>query len=210
MVVYDPLVVPTYDVLKVFWENHDPTQGFRQGNDIGTQYRSALYWTTDEQAELVERTRASYDALLRQKGYGEVTTELAPAEGLPFYYAEANHQQYSRTRSRRLRLPCRDRSGVAAPVSRLTAAPYPTWGRGPFVALRPINIRHSRSVHPRLQVGRRRVATDMIWRWARTEHDESWAAAQDTPWGRLRYRVMSENLTDMSGWSRRPSLRYWT
>ena len=94
IVVYDPLVVPTYDVLKVFWENHDPTQGYRQGNDIGTQYRSALYWTTDEQAELVERTRASYDALLRQKGYGEVTTELAPADGLPFYYAEAYHPQY--------------------------------------------------------------------------------------------------------------------
>jgi peptide-methionine (S)-S-oxide reductase len=94
IVVYDPLVVPTYDVLKVFWENHDPTQGYRQGNDIGTQYRSALYWTTDEQAELVERTRASYDALLREKGYGTVTTELAPADGLPFYYAEPFHQQY--------------------------------------------------------------------------------------------------------------------
>ncbi len=94
VVVYDPLVVPTYDVLKVFWENHDPTQGFRQGNDVGTQYRSALYWTTDEQADLVERTRASYDALLRQKGYGEVTTELSSAEGLPFYYAEDYHQQY--------------------------------------------------------------------------------------------------------------------
>ena len=92
--VYDRLVVPTYDVLKVFWENHDPTQGFRQGNDIGTQYRSALYWTTDEQADLVERTRASYDALLREKGYGTVTTELAPADGLPFYFAEPFHQQY--------------------------------------------------------------------------------------------------------------------
>jgi len=94
LVVYDPSVVSTYDLLKVFWENHDPTQGYRQGNDIGTQYRSALYWTTDEQADLVERTRASYDSLLRAKGYGEVTTELGPAEGLPFYFAEPYHQQY--------------------------------------------------------------------------------------------------------------------
>ena len=94
LVVYDPDVVPTYDLLKVFWENHDPTQGYRQGNDIGTQYRSALYWTTDEQADLAERSRAAFDALVRAKGYGEVTTELAPAADLPFYYAEPYHQQY--------------------------------------------------------------------------------------------------------------------
>jgi peptide-methionine (S)-S-oxide reductase len=94
LVVYDPSVVATYDLLKVFWENHDPTQGYRQGNDIGTQYRSALYWTTDEQADLAERSRAAFDALVRSKGYGEVTTELAPASELPFYYAEPYHQQY--------------------------------------------------------------------------------------------------------------------
>jgi peptide-methionine (S)-S-oxide reductase len=94
LVVYDPSVVATYDLLKVFWENHDPTQGYRQGNDIGTQYRSALYWTTDEQADLAERSRAAFDSLIRAKGYGEVTTELAPASELPFYYAEPYHQQY--------------------------------------------------------------------------------------------------------------------
>jgi len=114
VVVYDPLVVPTYDVLKVFWENHDPTQGFRQGNDIGTQYRSALYWTTDEQAELVERTRASYDALLREKGYGTVTTELAPAESLPFYYAEPFHQQYL-VRTNPGGYDCHAETGLALP-----------------------------------------------------------------------------------------------
>lgn len=93
-IVYDPAVVATYDLLKVFWENHDPTQGNRQGNDVGTQYRSALYWTTDEQRELALRTRDAYDALLQGKGYGGVTTELSSAEGRPFYLAEPYHQQY--------------------------------------------------------------------------------------------------------------------
>jgi peptide-methionine (S)-S-oxide reductase len=93
-VVYDPTVVPTYDLLKVFWENHDPTQGYRQGNDIGTQYRSALYWTTDEQAELAQRTRDAYDKVLTERGYGSVTTEVGPADGLPFWFAEPYHQQY--------------------------------------------------------------------------------------------------------------------
>jgi peptide-methionine (S)-S-oxide reductase len=94
LVVYDPSVVSTYDLLKVFWENHDPTQGYRQGNDVGTQYRSAVFWTNDEQADIVERTRASFDALIRERKYGEVTTEVGPAEGLPFYFAEPYHQQY--------------------------------------------------------------------------------------------------------------------
>jgi peptide-methionine (S)-S-oxide reductase len=94
LVVYDPAVVSTYDVLKVFWENHDPTQGHRQGNDIGTQYRSALYWTDDEQADLAKRTRDAFDAEIRTRGYGEVTTELAAAADLPFWYAEPHHQQY--------------------------------------------------------------------------------------------------------------------
>lgn len=94
LVVYDPSVVSTYDLLKVFWENHDPTSGYRQGNDIGTQYRSALYWTTDEQADLAKRTKDAYEQVLVGKGFDPITTELAPAEGRPFYYAEAYHQQY--------------------------------------------------------------------------------------------------------------------
>lgn len=92
LVAYDPTVVSTYDVLKVFWENHDPTQGYRQGNDIGTQYRSAIYWTTPEQRELAERTAAAYAEQVRARGYGQITTEIAPAG--TFYYAEDYHQQY--------------------------------------------------------------------------------------------------------------------
>lgn len=93
VVVYDPARVATYDLLKVFWENHDPTQGYRQGNDVGTQYRSTLYWTTDEQADLAVRTRDAYDAVLRAKG-DPITTELAPAADKPFWFAEPLHQQY--------------------------------------------------------------------------------------------------------------------
>jgi peptide-methionine (S)-S-oxide reductase len=94
LVVYDPEKVSTYDLLKVFWENHDPTQGYRQGNDVGTQYRSALYWTTPEQAEIAEATNAAYEKVLVSKGFDPITTELGSAEGLPFYYAEDYHQQY--------------------------------------------------------------------------------------------------------------------
>jgi peptide-methionine (S)-S-oxide reductase len=94
LVVYDPEKVSTYDLLKVFWENHDPTQGYRQGNDVGTQYRSALYWTTPEQAEIAEATKAAYEKVLVAKGFDPITTELGSAEGLPFYYAEDYHQQY--------------------------------------------------------------------------------------------------------------------
>jgi peptide-methionine (S)-S-oxide reductase len=99
MVAYDPQVVATLDILRVFWENHDPTQGMRQGNDIGTQYRSAAYWTTPEQQALVEGTARAYDEVLRAEGFDPITTELAPAvdDGhvvRPFYYAEPYHQQY--------------------------------------------------------------------------------------------------------------------
>ena len=94
LVAYDPARISTYDLLKVFWENHDPTQGYRQGNDVGTQYRSAIYWTTDEQRDLAQRTAAAFDARLRDRGYGAVTTEIASAAERPFHYAEDYHQQY--------------------------------------------------------------------------------------------------------------------
>jgi peptide-methionine (S)-S-oxide reductase len=94
LVVFDPAKVSTYDLLKVFWENHDPTQGYRQGNDVGTQYRSALYVTTPEQAELAQRTKEAYEKVLVGRGFDPITTEILSAEGLPFYYAEAYHQQY--------------------------------------------------------------------------------------------------------------------
>ena len=94
LVAYDPAQVSTYDVLKVFWENHDPTQGYRQGNDIGTQYRSAIFTTTDEQAAVARATAEAYNAVLAEQGLGEITTEIASAEGMVFYPAETYHQQY--------------------------------------------------------------------------------------------------------------------
>ncbi|HEY1810832.1 MAG TPA: peptide-methionine (S)-S-oxide reductase MsrA [Kofleriaceae bacterium] len=92
LVVYDPAKV-TYDqLLRVFWENHDPTQGMRQGNDAGTQYRSAIYTTTPEQAKEAEASRAAYQAELTKAGHGTITTEIREAPA--FYYAEDYHQQY--------------------------------------------------------------------------------------------------------------------
>src|SRR5690606_7454211 len=89
-VVYDPAEVSLETLLKLFWEEHDPTQGMRQGNDVGTQYRSAIYTTTPQQAEIVEKSRAAYAEALRRQGLGAITTEIAPAG--PFYYAETYHQ----------------------------------------------------------------------------------------------------------------------
>ncbi len=94
MVAYEPDQVSTFDVLKVFWENHDPTQVFRQGNDIGTQYRSAIYWTTSEQDKLAHATRDAYNVVLLGKGFDPISTEIRPAAGAEFFYAEEHHQQY--------------------------------------------------------------------------------------------------------------------
>ncbi|MDM7830739.1 peptide-methionine (S)-S-oxide reductase MsrA [Cellulomonas edaphi] len=95
MVAYDPAVLSHEDLLRAFWEAHDPTQGYRQGNDVGTQYRSAVYTTTDEQAEAAAKTLAEYQPRLTRAGFGEITTEVRPAqEAGRFYYAEAYHQQY--------------------------------------------------------------------------------------------------------------------
>ncbi|MEO8108163.1 MAG: peptide-methionine (S)-S-oxide reductase MsrA [Actinomycetes bacterium] len=91
-VVYDPAIVSYAELLKVFWETHDPTQGFRQGNDRGSQYRSALYWTSDDQRQAAEESREIYQAALIKAGLGAITTELLPAP--QFYYAEEPHQQY--------------------------------------------------------------------------------------------------------------------
>ena len=92
LVVFDPAVV-TYDqLLKVFWEGHDPTQGMRQGNDVGTQYRSAIYTFDDEQRQAAEGSRKLFADKLHDADYGEITTEITDAP--PFYYAEPYHQQY--------------------------------------------------------------------------------------------------------------------
>ena len=105
---------PTLDILRVFWEHHDPTQGFRQGNDVGTQYRSALYYTTDEQLDAIEQTRAAYQKVLDYRGFGPITTEIAPAGEHPFYPAEEYHQQYLHKVPHGYR--CHANTGVALPV----------------------------------------------------------------------------------------------
>ena len=92
MVAFDPTKVSYADLLKTFFEEHDPTQGMRQGNDVGTQYRSGIYFANDSQKETAERVRDSYDADLRSAGRQPVTSEIEPAGH--FYYAEDYHQQY--------------------------------------------------------------------------------------------------------------------
>jgi len=91
-VVYDPARVTYADLLKVFWENHDPTQGNRQGNDVGTQYRSAIYATTDEQLAEAVASREAFEPVVRAGGYGPITTEIGRLDR--YYYAEDYHQQY--------------------------------------------------------------------------------------------------------------------
>ena len=93
-VAYEPSQVTTLEILRAFWEQHDPTQGYRQGNDIGTQYRSAIYWTTEEQRDLAERTAAAYQRVISERGYGDITTEIAPASSFTYFLAEDYHQQY--------------------------------------------------------------------------------------------------------------------
>ncbi|GAA3391642.1 peptide-methionine (S)-S-oxide reductase MsrA [Streptomyces roseoviridis] len=93
-VVFDPAKVSYERLLKLFWESHDPTQGFRQGNDVGTQYRSAVYTHSPEQAEAARASRDAYQKVLTGSGYGTITTEILPAEDRAFYPAEGYHQQY--------------------------------------------------------------------------------------------------------------------
>ena len=92
LVVFDPKVIRYEDLLKVFWENHDPTQGMRQGNDVGTQYRSGIYYYDDQQQQAAEQSCAAFQSELAKAGYGCITTEISPAP--EFYYAEDYHQQY--------------------------------------------------------------------------------------------------------------------
>lgn len=93
-VVYDPALISYERLLQVFWESHNPTQGFRQGNDVGTQYRSAVYTHTPAQAKAAEASREAYQRVLTAAGHGDITTEILPAEDRVFYPAEPYHQQY--------------------------------------------------------------------------------------------------------------------
>ena len=92
LVVFDPRIVSYEDLLKTFWENHDPTQGMRQGNDVGTQYRSGIYYYNEAQHRAAEASREMFQKELDRAGYGRITTEILPAP--EFYYAEDYHQQY--------------------------------------------------------------------------------------------------------------------
>jgi peptide-methionine (S)-S-oxide reductase len=92
LIVFDPKVTSYDEMLRLFWENHDPTQGMRQGNDVGSQYRSAIFWTSEAQRDAALASRDAYDKRVRAEGYPEITTEIAKAG--PFYYAEDYHQQY--------------------------------------------------------------------------------------------------------------------
>jgi peptide-methionine (S)-S-oxide reductase len=116
-VVFDPSVVTYGDLLKLFWESHDPTQGYRQGNDIGTQYRSAIFYTSEEQRAAAMASRDAYQERLRAAGYGDITTEIVPAG--EFYYAEDYHQQYLH------KVPngyCPDHgTGVSCPIGLMSA-----------------------------------------------------------------------------------------
>lgn len=114
MIAYNPETISTYEVLKAFWENHDPTQGYRQGNDSGTQYRSAIYYTTDGQRELIEQTRTDYAAVISQRGYPDITTEIGPADEQSYYLAEDYHQQYLYKNPHGYR--CHANTGLALPA----------------------------------------------------------------------------------------------
>jgi peptide-methionine (S)-S-oxide reductase len=92
LVAFDPQKTSYEEMLRIFWENHDPTQGMRQGNDVGTQYRSAIYFANDAQRRAAEASKTAYEERLRVADYGPITTEIAEAG--PFYYAEGYHQQY--------------------------------------------------------------------------------------------------------------------
>jgi peptide-methionine (S)-S-oxide reductase len=111
-VVYDPKQVSYDELLRLFWENHDPTQGMRQGNDHGTQYRSAIYTHSDEQAAAAAASREIYAERLRAAGYGEITTEIRPAP--EFYFAEDYHQQYLAKNPDGY--DCANGTGIACPV----------------------------------------------------------------------------------------------
>jgi peptide-methionine (S)-S-oxide reductase len=111
MVVFDPKVVGYDDLLRVFWETHDPTQGYRQGNDLGTQYRSTIYTTTDAQLDTAKRSRDVYQAELSARGLGEITTEIEPLGD--YFYAEDYHQQYLAKNPHGYR--CHARTGIDYP-----------------------------------------------------------------------------------------------
>ena len=114
LVVFDPAVVTLDALLGIFWEHHDPTQGMRQGNDLGSQYRSAIFTTTGEQLRLAQETKDAYEPVLVARGYGPISTEIAPADGLVYHPAEAYHQRYLEVHPHGYR--CHAKTGIPLPV----------------------------------------------------------------------------------------------
>jgi len=112
-VTYDPSIISTFEILRIFWERHDPTQGMRQGNDIGSQYRSAIFTTNSEQLELAKRTSDAYNAVIGEKGYGAITTEIFPADDFTYFQAEPYHQRYLEVHPNGYR--CHSLTGVPLP-----------------------------------------------------------------------------------------------
>jgi peptide-methionine (S)-S-oxide reductase len=130
-VVYDPAELSYEALLRVFWEAHDPTQGMRQGNDVGTQYRSVVFVRSEAERRLAEASKAAYEARLRAAGYGPITTEIVGPPAPPFYFAESYHQQYlAKNPDGYCGL---GGTGVACPVGFLAAEPDPAdeGGEGP-------------------------------------------------------------------------------
>jgi peptide-methionine (S)-S-oxide reductase len=119
LVDYDTDVVSTFDILRVFWENHDPTQGNRQGNDIGSQYRSMIFTTTDEQRNVAEATMAAYQQVIVDAGYGPITTEIVPAADYTYFPAEEYHQKYLLKNPNGYR--CHANTGLALPAIALSS-----------------------------------------------------------------------------------------
>jgi peptide-methionine (S)-S-oxide reductase len=113
LVVYDPAQVSYQELLKIFWESHDPTQGMRQGNDLGSQYRSAIYWTDDAQREAAETSAKVYGEVLAGRGFDPISTEIAPLG--PFYWAEGYHQQYLAKNPHGYR--CHSTTGIPYPTA---------------------------------------------------------------------------------------------
>jgi peptide-methionine (S)-S-oxide reductase len=118
LVAFDAARISYEEILRLFWENHDPTQGMRQGNDVGTQYRSLILWTTEAQRDAAEASRAAYSERLRAAGYPEITTEIEQAA--QFYYAEDYHQQYLHKNP--FGYDCHVGTGISCPVGLNVAA----------------------------------------------------------------------------------------
>ena len=118
LVDYDPAVVDTREILRTFWEHHDPTQGNRQGNDIGTQYRSAIFTSSDAQAAVADETLHSYQSAIDERGYGAITTSVHDASDHVFWPAEDYHQEYLKKNPFGYR--CHANTGVPLPVNALS------------------------------------------------------------------------------------------